>query len=149
MHLNYKKQENLDLKMEITKLKSYIKEQQTKASEYKDELEKERTKNIYTNLDKIENETLKRQIKEMEKKHEEMIETELEKESKHKKEIEVLKNKIKIYNLDKIKTRKPEQEQAMETDNESDTKYITCNGCDYKSIWKTNTDEHKKKCKKN
>ena len=70
---------------------------------------------MYSNFCKIENENLRKQIKEI-KEHE------IEKETKYQLKIEELKNKIQESNLAEIKGRKPEpdkkdNENSMKTDN--------------------------------
>ena len=100
------------------------------------------------NLDRIENENLKTQIKEAKEKY-------LMKESELCNQINKLKNQLKIINLDKAYTAKPEPEINTETKMNEDpnqvqeSKEYTCKYCEYKTNWMSYLKTHQEKEKKN
>ena len=94
---------------------------------------------MYINLYKIDNEKLN-------KEKEETIEKDIAKDNEHMKQIDELKNKIKI--LIQEKTNKIENNEI--THEKSNRQEYQCPDCNFKSIWMTTLKEHflLKKCKK-
>ena len=155
--LDKMEQENLDLKTVIENLKCEIKMKNEQLSKYKKEIEKEKTKTIYSNLQKIENKKLKEEIEERKVK-------EVEKDEENRTETERLTNEFKVTlksvkkllqeERDRNDDIKREQEK-METDNTNDNKNETketniyeCKSCNFTSIWMNQLRDHKKKCNK-
>ena len=71
----------------------------------------------------------------------------MENESEHKKEVEKLKIKIKMMNLEKALSNKPTPD-AVIVENKvhvEEIKEYPCTQCDYKTNWRTNLTDHQAK----
>ena len=124
-----------EYKLKIEKFKKDI-------NEYKKEIIKEKEKNIYLNLYKIENQKLKEEIKYKEN----------QKEIQHKKEVEEIKQKLNMKekmhkNETKKLMKKIEQKEETKEENKEMITY-NCEDCKFKTNWIATLKEHKKKCNK-
>ena len=110
--------------------------------EYKKELEKEKSKNVYSNLFKIENEKLEKKLED----------NNIEHKAKKDELTNIFKTIMNKYQDEKKNDEMENKKEKLEvgSDNEkpqtNEYIYYNCKTCDFKSIWKTKRDEHMKKC---
>ena len=130
---------NDEYKLEIEQLKSKLNEDKNERQKSKKEMEKLKAENLYFNLCKIENENLKKEVNQFK-------DSEKEKETVHKNEIEELKNKIKLHNFEKAKMSNNKTEYEPK---DTKDKIITynCKDCGFTTNWWNKFKDHIVKCK--